>query len=401
MGTAIPRNQMAETALRLHCPMEAGNASSSRVCAGVLVIYKAINKLAIHPLRRFVRFLYHDVQVFKAWTERRLLSRHSIIEYHVGEKTTAGDVYAVYLIWQPKQLPWYVKNALSALNDLGINVIAVVNHTLNDERLFELKRHCAHILIRNNAGFDIGGYRDATLFIQDTLKPSRVCYFNDSVYFFKEGLTELFNKLTNSTADIAAPFENHEYTYHIQSFCFSVSNRIFFSEEFQTFWQNYLPVNSRVWAIDEGEKGLSSAMIPIAESVDVFYTPDHLRPYLLGLSLEELQSLNHYFPRLVRRKDGELEKLSKPELVNELCRLVAIRSQIHTGAFLYQRFMGCPLMKRDLYYRLQFRLDEIEQNLNDVRANDHFNDILADMQRKGTGRDLSYWNMVKFAEGLL
>ncbi|ATU93997.1 rhamnan synthesis F family protein [Phyllobacterium zundukense] len=366
------------------------------------MIYKVMNKVAILPLRRFVRFLYHDLRVFKTWSERRLLSKHSIIEYHVGEKTNAaGDVYAVYLIWQPKQLPWYVKNALSAFNELGINVIAVVNHTLNDERLAELKKHCAHLLIRDNAGFDIGGYRDATLFIKDTLRPSRVCYLNDSIYCFREGLTELFKKLANSTADIAAPFENHEYTYHIQSFCFSVSNRIFRSEEFQTFWQNYLPVNSRLWAIDNGEKGLSSAIVPIAESVDVVYTPDHLRPYLLGLSLDELQRLNRYLPRLVRRKDGEFEKLSKPELVDELCKLVAIRSQIHTGAFLYQRFMGCPLMKRDLYYRLQFGLNEIEQNLNDARADDHFNDILADMQRKGTGRDLSYWNMVKFAEGLL
>ncbi len=60
------------------------------------------------------------------------------------------------------------------------------------------------------------------------------------------------------------------------------------------------------------------------------------------------------------------------------------------------------MMKRDLYYRLQFSLDEIEENLREVRENDdHFGDILADMQKKGTGRDLSYWNMAKFAEGLL
>ena len=366
------------------------------------MIYKAVSSIAVRSLRRLVRFLYHDLSVFKAWSKRRFLPQSSITEYHVGEKKNAGDVYAIYLIWQPAGFPWYVKNTLSALNDLGINVIAVVNHPLNNEQLSELRRHCAHLLIRDNAGFDMGGYRDATLFIRDTLKPGRVCYLNDSIYCFSEGLIELFRKLASSAADIAAPFENHEFSYHIQSFCFSVSDRIFLSEEFQTFWQNYLPVNSRVWAIDKGEKGLSNAIVPRAESIDVFYTPDHLRPFLLDLPLDELQRLNRYFPRLVRHKEGELQKLSKSQLVNELCRLIAIRSQIHTGAFLYQRFMGCPLMKRDLYYRLQFSLDEIDENLHEVRANDdHFRDILADMQKKGTGRDLSYWNMAKFAEGLL
>ena len=359
------------------------------------MIHKVIRRIATIPLRRLVRFLYHDLRVLKAWSERRFLSRPPKIDHHVGAKAEQGDVYAVYLIWQPKAFPWYVTNALSAFNALGINVIAVVNHPLNDERLSELKKYCAHILIRNNDGFDIGGYRDATFFIRDKLRPRRVCYLNDSVYYFKEGLPDLFNRLANSTADIAAPFENHEYTYHIQSFCISVNHRIFFSEEFQNFWQNYLPVNSRLWTINKGEKGLTAAIAPIAESVEIFYTPDQLRPHLDALSLDELQKLNGYLPRLVRAKEAELQKLSKPALVKEMCRRIATRSQIHTGAFLYQRFMGCPLMKRDLYYRLQFSLNEIEEHLHEVRADDHFEDILVEMKQKGSGRDLSYWNMVQ------
>ena len=98
-----------------------------------------------------------------------------------------------------------LSNALSALNGLGIKVIAVVNHPLNDERLSELKKRCAHVLIRNNKGFDIGGYRDATLFIRERLKPRRVCYFNDSVYYFTEGLPDLFDKLANSTGRYCCP----------------------------------------------------------------------------------------------------------------------------------------------------------------------------------------------------
>jgi hypothetical protein len=221
------------------------------------------------------------------------------------------------------------------------------------------------------------------------------------VYYFEQGLPELFQRLANSEADIVTPFENHEYTYHIQSFCFAVSSRIFFDKVFQRFWKNYLPVNSRLWAINKGEIGLSSAIVPIAESIEVLYTPERLRPYLANVSLDGLRYLNKDLPRSLRLPEVELQKLSQPELVNELCRLVAIRSQIHTGAFLYQRFMGCPLMKRDLFYRLQFRLDEIKQNLKEVRPDEHFTEIFAEMSKKGTGRDLSKWNLVRFAEGLL
>lgn len=59
-----------------------------------------------------------------------------------------------------------------------------------------------------------------------------------------------------------------------------------------------------------------------------------------------------------------------------------------------QAFTGCPLIKRDLYYRPQFNLDEIEENLLQVRDdNDHFEDIVTGMQKKGTGPGLMYWHV--------
>ena len=176
---------------------------------------------------------------------------------------------------------------------------------------------------------------------------------------------------------------------------------MFLDEAFQAFWANYLPVNSRVWAIDEGEKGLSRVMGSIANSVDIFYTPEQLSHRLGRLALPELQALRRYLPLSVRPSDETWRDLPKPALLSELSRLVALRSQIHTGAFLYQRFMNCPLMKRDLYYRNEFSLDEIEKYLNEVRGDDHLDEVLFDQQRKGSGRDLSWWNQARFVQGLI
>lgn len=364
-------------------------------------------KIAISSAKRFVRFLYHDLKIYQARIARRFLTSSSITESHIGRKPGMERIFAVYVIWQPKHLPWYVKNTLSALNDLGVSVVVVVNHPLSPDRTSELEDFCAHILVRNNAGFDMGGYKDASSFIRKEIERrkdlaiARVCYLNDSVYCFREGSTELFQHLAFSSADIAAPFENHEYAHHIQSFCFSVSARVFLDEAFQAFWANYLPVNSRVWAIDEGEKGLSRVMGSIANSVDIFYTPEQLSHRLGRLALPELQALRRYLPLSVRPSDETWRDLPKPALLSELSRLVALRSQIHTGAFLYQRFMNCPLMKRDLYYRNEFSLDEIEKYLNEVRGDDHLDEVLFDQQRKGSGRDLSWWNQARFVQGLI
>ncbi|HEY5819557.1 MAG TPA: rhamnan synthesis F family protein [Mesorhizobium sp.] len=362
---------------------------------------KRLKAIALLPIRRVVRFVHHDVKVMQARRARAAQGAPSLKASHQGAREHTGGVYAIFLIWQRRQVPWYVQNALTALDEAGVNVILVVNHELEGERLRELTQQSARVLIRDNSGFDIGGYRDGTLYVQETFKPSRVLYLNDSIYYFKDNLTGLFNAMAQSDADVAAPFENHEYTYHVQSFCFSVAEHIFQSTAFLDFWRGYLPVDSRLWAINEGEIGLSNALAPQVRTKDIFYTPEKLRPFLTGLSLDELRHLNVYLPRLSRMEQAELTAFTQPELVDQFCRLVAVRSQIHTGAFLYQRFMGCPLMKRDLLYRLQFSLEEITANLAEVRRDEHFREILEEMKTKGTGRDLSIWNYVRFAEGVL
>ncbi|MDH4987955.1 hypothetical protein QEZ47_21020 [Aminobacter anthyllidis] len=181
-----------------------------------------------HPLRslkkRVAKFRYHDVEVIRAKLNRRL-GKEEPYQVHQGARHHPGGVYAIFLIWQPKETPWYVDNALASLDESQANVILVVNHDLDPERLLDLSQRCSKIIIRNNSGFDIGGYRDATLYLLENEHPARLIYLNDSVYFFKKGLTGLFQDLAGSQADVTGSFENWQHAYHVQSFCFSVSQR--------------------------------------------------------------------------------------------------------------------------------------------------------------------------------
>ncbi|WP_371348145.1 rhamnan synthesis F family protein [Ancylobacter sp. IITR112] len=139
-----------------------------------------------------------------------------------------------------------MRNALDALAEVGVNVTLVVNHPLGEERLAELLPQVHRVLLRNNAGRDMGGYRDGILSLLDD-PPERLLIMSDSVYYFRSGLAEMFRKLATSSCDVCATFENWELRHHIQSFCYSISRHMLERPAFQAFWRNYLPVNARPW----------------------------------------------------------------------------------------------------------------------------------------------------------
>ena len=205
----------------------------------------------------------------------------------------------------------------------------------------------------------------------------------------------------NSRADVAGSFENWEYTYHIQSFCFSVGHDIIASSEFARFWEEYLPVNSRLWAIRRGEIAFSEAILPIAKSVTSIYTPNKIRHHVSEIDLNKVESTNIYICRGQRLPSSSFKEESHTGLVSKICEHIAMRSQIHTAGFLYKKYLDCPLMKRDLLYRLQFDIYEIEHNLVDVGHEGHLVEILSDMKRKGPGYQLRSTKKRLFEQGII
>jgi hypothetical protein len=338
--------------------------------------------------------------VVLARLKRSLGREDSVIEILEGNLRHAGGKHAIFLIFQPHKTPWYVLNALDALSEAGINVLLVVNHDLTAERRSELKESCNRIMIRDNSGFDMGGYKDGTLALHMTEKPSRVIYMNDSVYYFREGLTELLRRLTESDYDVSATFENWEIHHHFQSFCYSISGRLFAHPAIQGFWRSYLPVSSRRWAIHEGEVGVSRFLRSYGESLEVIYTPAQLTSALRELSANDLAHLVTYLPREYRISLRQARSANVEELVDEISVRVASHSPIHVGGFLFRRLLRCPIMKRDLVYRILYDLNEIAVLLKEVGDEEKTPEIMTDFRKKGSGLHFKSWNRAKFAMGL-
>lgn len=360
-----------------------------------------LRQIAIFFATRGARLLFHYPKIAYAWKTRFFRKKRSFITESIpGNLAFDNNRFAIFLIWQPNDISWYVKNAFDALSEAKINTVLVVNHTLTSDIKTFLLEKTRHILIRDNTGFDIGGYQDATQYVRDTYDVERLIYINDSIYFFKDGLSELFSRLANSTSDVCTVFENWEIRYHVQSFCFSIGRRVFNSRSFIDFWDKYLPVNSRLWAIQHGEIGLSRAIVPAATSFEIIYNPNDLRTCFKDMTAGDLLSLNKYLPIRIRFQDTE-RRPQKISMEDQLIDRISTYSQVHTGGFLYRQFLGSPIIKRDLVYRVQFSIYDVENCLAAAGHEGHLQEILSDMRKKGVGNQLPLLKKIQFMDGII
>lgn len=358
-----------------------------------------LNQIRSLACRLPARAIYYYPKVISA-KARRLERHNGILGTTEGGRRFENGRFAIFLIWQPKAISWYVQNALDALAETETNVILVANHQLSDEIRRDLAGQSHTVIVRDNTGFDIGGYKDATLHVLDNHQFDRLLYINDSIFFFREGLAPLFQRLIHSAADICTAFENFERRYHIQSFCFSVSSALAYRPQYAGFWKNYLAVSARRWAIHKGEIDLSRRIVPLADNVEVIYSPNDLRPFIKNIPPSEILSLNKYLP-FSQRMDHAAARLRTTMQIEEIIQRVATRSQIHTGGFLYHRFLNCPIIKRDLVYRLQFSIYDIEQCLIEAGSDDHVEEILSELRKKGPGSQLPFLKRIQFEDGII
>ncbi len=325
--------------------------------------------------------------------------RDGVLAVEDGSKHHDGGVWAIFVIWQQETIPWYVLNALQALSKAHVNVLAVLNASPPEAELGKLRGLVAKIMQRDNMGFDMGGYRDGALFLRQ-FAPRRVIFMNDSLYYVERGLDSMIAALLYDRHDVCATFENHEKRYHLQSFCFAVSGEMF--AKTAGFWDTYLPVNSRVWAIEQGEIALSNELVKLGNNRHVIFNTAELARKLAGLPPETLRAHLCELSLNVRPDAAEIEALADNDLAGEIIRRVEVRSQIHTGALLFVPYLDCPLFKRDLIYREQFELEEIDGFLARIFGADSIErlDISRYFAERGSGRQHRGWTRVLYWAGI-
>jgi len=228
----------------------------------------------------------------RQWPSVALDSRPRFLSDETS-RPAAGGLYAIVVKYARFGLTSDFMALLDALERAGVNAIVVCNGRLSPGEHDRLLERAHRVLVRRNVGRDMGAYRAASLHLHaQGLRPQRVLYFNDSIFYLKgERLDALVRDLCGGAFDVTGAFENHEKAHHLGSYALSVGGRVFGHRHVQQFWQRYRPYDLRPHAILHGEVGLSACLKRCGFTIDVVYGAEKLVRRLHALDLRTLMSM--------------------------------------------------------------------------------------------------------------
>jgi hypothetical protein len=344
--------------------------------------------LALEGLMRLVGWFDPDVHS----EARRIRS----IEQGQGDKP--GGRYFVLVIYCDGPLPAFTRNMIEAIARSRFNLVLVSNGGLSGALRAELLPKCALLIERKNIGRDFGGYKDGvSVVLRRFADIERLVIANDSVFYLDGGLDELIAAL-DGTADFIGASEVYEHHYHVASFMLSFGRRVVESRVFRDFWRNYKPMATRRWAIFKGEGELTASLLRAGFRPHVLYRASHLRAHLgntpdpvallpievrgifAGISDPTPTTTLQKFGRAVKWL-GNVKPPRKPLSETVIDEIMA-RNQMHAAGYMFRKFMRMPLIKRDVFYRAVYSLDDLADMLSDQPA-ELREEILADTRRRG------------------
>lgn len=168
-----------------------------------------------------------------------------------------GTRLLIYVIYDRRgAVEAYIAHALTALRAHVDTIVAVVNGSLDDEGSRTLDTVADRVIVRENRGFDIWGYKDGLDAVGDQLDQfDELILANDTWYgpvnpfapvFEAMDAAELhFWGMTDHVRVEPNPFTQADYlAYHLQSYWLAVRREMFLSQEWRDYWRDLPPMES-------------------------------------------------------------------------------------------------------------------------------------------------------------
>ena len=385
----------------------------------------------------FVRLWFHlDPRVY---SER--LRIRSVTEGDVEKKSNR---YVVLALYEKVALPTFTMNLINAIDRSALNLIVVSNSALSSLLKAQLLEKCHMLIERSNLGRDFGAYRDGICILLHRFKNiERLVLLNNSLFYFNRGLDDLVARL-NGEAEFIGVTEVFQFHYHVQSYALSFGAQMMRNNSFLRFWKRYKPISSRRWSIHKGEVRLTRKLTKAGFRPHILYQAAELASRLAMRPIRELLELVRLLPTDVRlelyeefRKilgtEENPEPISTIETIsqgvrdfktghnvdvdknsmqfisdhaatmerwgfeiftNRIISAIAARNQIHAGGFFFVKYLGLPIIKRDIFYREVYPLEDIHRILSEF-GEPLRDEVMADLRRGGTGANLKgLWRML-------
>lgn len=376
----------------------------------------------------------------------RLYSEQLRIRHVVpGQLILKSNRFVLFVLAGHLPLPKFTINAFEAIARTPLNLVIVFNGRLSETDRQSLLPYCHLLIERENLGRDFGGYKDGLSIIRKRFPEfERLILLNDSLYYFANGLDQMFAAL-DGEQDFIGLTEVIEFHYHVQSFMVSLSRRVLDNPRVMKYWRTYRPVSTRRWSIHKGEVGLTRCITKAGFKPYVIYHGAQLLPYLRRQTMRELlgslRLLPTYFRRQLNRKfkdmqdDRPTDQLASIEsitraldslagnksadpaysnvraanvgkvlranenidtietwtqdtFVNQIITTITTRNQMHVGGFLFMACLGMPVIKRDIFYREVYGMEDVFEILTEFKEPLR-DEVMADLRQKGTAANLA------------
>jgi Rhamnan synthesis protein F len=390
-----------------------------------------VESVTIIPLvEGLVRLWFHlDPRVY---SER--LRIRSITEGDVEKKSNR---YVVLALYEKVALPTFTMNLINAIDRSALNLIVVSNSALSPMLKAQLHEKCHMLIERSNFGRDFGAYRDGICILLRRFKNiERLVLLNNSLFYFNRGLDDLVARL-NGEAEFVGVTEVFQFHYHVQSYALSFGAQLLRNKSFLRFWRRYRPISSRRWSIHKGEVRLTRKLTKAGFRPHILYQAAELALQLATRPIREVLESVRLLPTDVRSElyeefgkvlgtEENRESLSTIETIsqgvrdfkaghnagenkssmqsisdqaetmerwsfeiftNRIISAIVSRNQIHAGGFFFVKYLGLPIIKRDIFYREVYALEDIHRILSEFEEPLR-DEVMADLRRGGTGANL-------------
>jgi len=156
------------------------------------------------------------------------------------------------------------------------SIICVFNNKPSEELLATLSDPRITIFIRNNIGRDFACYQAGIQYLINlgffgTL--TEIILVNDTLYWFENSASVIQRLRKHEWSCLYLNLEKHT---HAQSFLLRFDSKVINSSAFQSFWDSYLPLDSKRHLIHRGEIALSTELLSAGFNVYAVVNPELL-----------------------------------------------------------------------------------------------------------------------------
>ncbi len=361
----------------------------------------------------FVLFIEAMRRIFQRLDLRLYHENSRIRTINEGRFFKGNGRFVVLVVYANSTVPLFTRTFIDSLKASPFDLVVVSNGRLAPTAVSELLNVCCLLIERENIGQDFGGYKDGISIVSGRFtRIERLVLANDSVFYLNRGLDKLIADL-NGEEDFIGVSETYDHHYHVASFLMSFGPRVISNLEFRQFWKRYLPVGTRRWAIFQGEGALTAALLRSGFLPRVLFRAEHLEAQLRvcasggaakTLSLLPPSSRRRVAKSLLHTNGPAATQPSANESVaacepdrfaGAVIAAIMARNQMHAAGFLFREFLGLPLIKRDIFYREIYPLEEIRQALENVEPVMR-DEILKDVQQRGSLKDFTMFRKILY-----